>query len=251
MHCLRSLLACASLLVAATAGPALSVPSTRELYRECYEGNLPDSVIASCSALISNHLGNKQDIAAAFKSRGDAHDDKGEYELALRDYADALALNPQDAEVLNNRGATRTALGQYDAAVEDFDRSMALAPGRAIPLSNRCFAKAALGHLEQALADCNEAVRLHPTRVATFSSRGFVYLKLGRADEAIVDYDKVLAHRSDEPYALFGRAVAKRMNGDLRGSDGDAVRALAVKPDIADHMERLGVRLGEVPQRRP
>jgi tetratricopeptide (TPR) repeat protein len=236
-------------LVAAMPGGAHSAPDARQLYRECYEGDLPDRVIAACSAVIRDHIGDRLDIASAFRSRGDAYDDKGEYDLALADYAEALALNPGDAEVFNSRGATRTALEQYGSAIEDFDRSVTLSPGRAIPLSNRCFAKAVLGRLEEALTDCNEAIRLHPGRVATFSTRGFVYLKLGRSDEAIADYNVVLNKRADEPYALFGRAAARRMKGDLRGSDGDAVRAVTVKPDIAEYMARIGVRLGEASQR--
>jgi tetratricopeptide (TPR) repeat protein len=219
-----------------------------ERYRQCYEGGMADRVIAACSVVIGERTGDKQDIAAAFKSRGDAHDDKGEYELALDDYASALALSPRDGEVLNSRGATRTALGQYEAAIADFDQAVMLEPGKAIPLSNRCFAKAALGRLEDALSDCDEAVRLHPARAPALVARGFVYLKLRRADDAIADYDKVLARRADDPYALFGRAAARLMKGDLRGSDADVVRAEAVKPDIADHMARIGVRLPALPR---
>jgi tetratricopeptide (TPR) repeat protein len=227
----------------ATIGGAACAQDSSERYRECYEGGVADRVIAACSVVIGDRAGDKQDIAAAFKSRGDAHDDKGEYELALEDYANALALSPQDAEALNSRGTTRTAMGQYEAAIEDFDQAVTLGRGKAIPLGNRCFAKAVLGRLADALADCDEAVRLHPARLPALVARGFVYLRLWRADDAIADYDKVLAKRSDEPYALFGRAVAKLIKGDLRGSDADVVRAEAVKPDIADHMARIGVRL--------
>jgi tetratricopeptide (TPR) repeat protein len=226
-----------------TIGGAACAQDHGERYRECYEGGVADRVIAACSVVIGERAGDRQDIAAAFKNRGDAHDDKGEYELALADYGEALALEPQDGDVLNSRGATRTALGQYEDAIADFDRAVTLARGKAVPLSNRCFAKAAAGRLEDALADCDRAVRMHPARLPALVTRGFVYLRLKRADEAIADYDKVLAKRADEPYALFGRAAARLMKGDLRGSDADVVRAEAVKPDIADHMARIGVRL--------
>lgn len=233
-------------VVIAMMGGAVGAQDNSERYRECYEGGVADRVIAACSVVIGDRAGDKQDIAAAFKSRGDAHDDKGEYELALGDYAEALALNPQDAKALNSRGATRTAMGQYEAAIEDFDQAVTLDPGKAIPLGNRCFAKAVLGRLQAALADCDEAVRLHPARLPALVARGFTYLLLRRADDAIADYDKVLAKRADEPYALFGRAAARLMRGDLRGSDADVVRAQAVKPDIADDMARIGVRLQAV-----
>lgn len=227
-------------------GGTVCAQNTSEPYRECYEGGVADRVITACSAVIGERAGDRQDIAAAFKSRGDAHDDKGEYALALDDYAKALALSPQDAEALNSRGATRTAMGQYEAAIEDFNEAVTLEPGKPIPLGNRCFAKAVIGRLDDALADCDEAVRLHPARLPALVARGFVYLRLRRADDAIADYDKVLAKRLDEPYALFGRAAARLLKGDLRGSGADIVHAEAVKPDIADHMARIGVQMQAV-----
>jgi hypothetical protein len=72
---------------------------------------------------------------------------------------------------------------------------------------------------------------------------------MGRASEAIADYDRLLASRGDDAYALYGRAAARLMMGDLRGSDADVVRAETIRPDIADHMDRLGVRLGQLPSR--
>ena len=59
-----------------------------------------------------------------------------------------------------------------------------------------------------------------------------------------------MAKRPDDPYALYGRAAARLMKGDRRGGDDDAVRALAIKPDIAGHMERLGIRLGKVAEQK-
>lgn len=239
----RAVATCLAVVLSAVVASAPRSQDTGEVHRECYQGSVPDQIIASCSVIIRDRLGDRRDIAAAFKIRGDTYDDKGEYELAVRDYTESLALQPQDAEVFNARGTTRTALGQYELAIQDFDRAIELAPGKGMAFSNRCFAKAVLGRLDTALADCNEAIRLHPARFASFGSRGFVYLKLGQADEAIADYDRILAKRPDDPYALFGRAAAKLIRGDLKGSDDDVVRAQAIKPDIADHMDRIGVRM--------
>jgi tetratricopeptide (TPR) repeat protein len=221
-----------------------------EVHRECYHGSTSDRIIASCSAIIRDRLGDMRDIAAAFKIRADTYDDKGEYEVAVRDYTEALALEPLDAEVFKARGTTWTALGQYEIAIKDFDRAIELEAGKGMAFSNRCFAKAVLGRLDAALKDCNEAIRLYPGRYPTFAARGFVYLKLGQADEAIADYNTVLANRLEDPYALFGRAAAKLMKGDLKGSDDDVVHAQAIKPDIADDMDRIGIRLSEVFRQR-
>ena len=202
------------------------------MYRVCYEGGTAEQVIAACSGVIADQQGDKHDIATAFKNRANAYDDKHNHELAIKDYSDAIRLDPQDAIVFNDRGTTWTALGQYAQAIEDFGRALELKPGFAMAMSNCCFAKANLGQFEDAMVDCNEALRLRPQSPDSLASRAFLYLKMRRPDEAIRDYDAALAQREDA-YSLYGRAAARRMKGDLRRSDDDVVRALALKPDIA------------------
>ena len=215
----------------------------RDLYRQCYEGDVAERVIIACSIVIADNRGDKHDLATAFKNRANAYDDKHKHELALNDYTGAIALNPQDADIFNSRGTTWIALGQYARAVDDFGRALELKPGFEIAMANACFAKAVLGQLDRALFDCNEALRIRPKSRDALSSRAFVHLKMKQAEQAINDYDAALALRSDDPYSLFGRAAAKRMKGDLRGSDYDVVRAQSIKPDIAEHMAKLGIEL--------
>ncbi len=50
----------------------------------------------------------------------------------------------------------------------------------------------------------------------------------------------------DDPYALFGRGMARYLKGDVRGGEGDTVAASSIKPDIADHMAKLGITLRDL-----
>ena len=216
------------------------------LFKKCYSNGIPDQVIVSCSAVIARGLTDKEDLATAYKNRGNAYDDKGEYDRALEDYEQALAINPQDADVFNSRGTTYTALGRYERAIQDFDQAIKLNPASPMAFSNRCFAKALLGQLEQGLADCNEALRVKPRNPGALAARGLVYLKLKRYDAAVADYNAELQILPGDPYSLFGRGMAKYLKGDLRGGDGDMVAAQSIKPDIADHMAKLGIRLQDL-----
>jgi len=213
------------------------------LYRKCYEDAASEQVIISCTAVISRGLVDRNDLATAYKNRGDAHDDEGQYEQALEDYARAVETNPQDAEAFNSRGTTYIALQRYELAIEAFDRAIGINPSSPVALANRCFAKAVLGELQQALSDCNEALRIRQKYPAAYASRAIAYLKLKRYDDAIADYTAVIKSQPDNPYALFGRGVARDMKGDVRGGDGDVAAATSIKPDIAEHMSRLGIAL--------
>jgi tetratricopeptide (TPR) repeat protein len=214
-------------------------------YRKCYEDAASEQVIISCTAVISRGLVDRNDLATAYKKRGNAYDDKGQYEQALEDYARAVETNPQDAEAFNSRGTTYIALERYRLAVDDFDQAIRINPSSPVALGNRCFAKAVLGELEQALSDCTDALRIKRKYPAAYASRAITYLKLKRYDDAIADYTALLKTQPENPYALFGRGVARRMKGDVRGGDGDVAAAASIKPDIAEHMARRGIAPGE------
>ena len=215
-------------------------------FKKCYSNGTSDQVIVSCSAVIARGLADKEDLATAYKNRGNAYDDKGEYGLALADYEQAVAINPKDADAFNSRGTTYTALGRYERAIQDFDQGIKLNPASPMAFSNRCFAKAVLGQLEQGLADCDLALRVKSKNPGAFAARGFVYLKLRRYDAAIADYSAELQIAPGDPYSLFGRGMAKYLKGDLRGGDGDVVEAQAIKPNIAEQMAKLGIQLQDL-----
>ena len=159
---------------------------------------------------------------------------------------EAVAINPQDADAFNSRGTTHIALERYELAIRDFDQAIKLNAASTLALINLCFAKAVLGQLEQALADCDDALRLKPINPGVYASRGFVLLKLKRYDAAIADYSSELRARPNDPYALFGRGMARFIKGDLRAGDNDMVAAQSLKPDIVEHMARLGITLRDL-----
>ena len=221
--------------------PALA-QDYEQLSRKCYENSTPDQTIEACTTVIASGRVEKEDLATAFKNRGNAYDGKGQYDRAIEDYDHAIAINPDDADALNNRGTSHRANGHYDLAVKDFDQVLKLTPQSAKALNNRCFAKALMGQLDQALADCDESLRLRTGNANTLASRGFVYLKLKHPEAAIADYNAELRITPGDPYTLFGRGVAKRMKGDLPGGEADIKAAKGIMPEVTDEMAKLGVQ---------
>lgn len=237
---MRTILLCT--LAAMIGAPALAQQwDDSNFNRKCYGSAIPDQTIEACTTIISGGLVNGTDLSAAFKNRGTAYDDKGQYDKAIEDYGHAIAINPADADALNDRGTSYIALGKYELAILAFDRALALNPTNAMVLSNRCFAKAVVSRLEEALADCNESLRLRPANANAFASRGFANLKLTRWDAAIADYNDEIRVYPGNPYSLFGRAIAKRQRGDILEGKADMAAARAIAPNIAETMAKLGV----------
>jgi tetratricopeptide (TPR) repeat protein len=52
----------------------------------------------------------------------------GKYEEALECFENALALNPNDPNILNKKGVALRSLGRHDEAIECFNRSLEILP---------------------------------------------------------------------------------------------------------------------------
>src|SRR5690348_17067702 len=81
--------------LATTPAPAQTYEA---LYKSCFASGMPEQVIASCSVVIGRRIAEDGDLATAFKNRGNAYDDQGDYQRAIEDYGQALAITPQDAD---------------------------------------------------------------------------------------------------------------------------------------------------------
>jgi tetratricopeptide (TPR) repeat protein len=68
------------------------------------EGPIPEVVIKGCSQIIEDTQNAPAILATAHNNRGVAYRLKGEYDLALNDYNEAIRLNSNSATYYNNRG---------------------------------------------------------------------------------------------------------------------------------------------------
>jgi tetratricopeptide (TPR) repeat protein len=82
-----------------------------------------------------------------------------------------------------------------------------------------------------------------PEATVILDSRGLVFLRLGRLDEAITDFNRALAKNPNQPYSLFGRAVAWAGKGEKSKSDAAAAAADKIDPNVRADFEGYGVKL--------
>ena len=127
------------LMSAGIGGPALAQGNT-EFNTRCFGNIDPERLIDACTAVIAAGQVGRNDLATAYKNRGNAYDDKGEYVRAIQDYNHAIAVNPKDADALNARGTSHRAQGLYDLAIQNYDDALRIDPHNAMSLNNRCAA---------------------------------------------------------------------------------------------------------------
>jgi tetratricopeptide (TPR) repeat protein len=124
---------------------------------------------------------------AAYNLRGSAYYDKGEYDIAISDFNDALRIGPPSGIIFHNRGNAWRSKGEYARAIADYDQSIKTDPKSVFSWQNRGISKRALGDLDGALADVNEAIRLDPTLPQPLASRAVIWRAKGDFDRAIAD----------------------------------------------------------------
>jgi serine/threonine protein kinase/tetratricopeptide (TPR) repeat protein len=112
--------------------------------------------------------------ADAFRARAAVRTRLGQYPGAQTDYTRALELAP-DAATYVARGWTYLVAEAYALAVKDFDEAIKLDPDRGEAYGGRGFARAALGHGTEAVADAQEALRRGPQSPRLFYSAARIY----------------------------------------------------------------------------
>ena len=122
-----------------------------------------------------------------YNLRGSAYYDKGEYDIAIADFNDALRIGPPSGIIFHNRGNAWRSKGEYAKAIADYDQAIKLGPTSAFSWQNRGISKQALGDLDGALADINEAIRLDPTLPQPLTNRAVIWRAKGDLDRAIAD----------------------------------------------------------------
>ncbi len=141
---------------------------------------------------------DKTALATAYDLRGNAFDDKGDFERAAADYDRAIRTKPDFAQAYNDRGIVRSDLGNFDAAIADY----------------------------------NHALKLNPNSAQAYNNRGIAYHHKADEGQAIADYTKAIALNPRYAHAYYNRAIALHLRGDEAGARKDYYKAIALDPKL-------------------
>jgi tetratricopeptide (TPR) repeat protein len=103
------------------------------------------------------------------------------------------ASAPNQSDAYRNRGAAYIDRGQFDLAVADETKAIGLNARDGMAYNLRAWAYLKSGDPKKALADADKALSISPDLSDALDTRGQTYEALGMRKEAIQDYRKALA----------------------------------------------------------
>ena len=161
-------------------------------------------------------------------------------EGALAGYDKALAIRPGWPQAENNRGTVLQAEGRFEEALGSYDRALAASPNYVEALNNRGSVLQDLKRPAEALAAYDQALRLAPKFAMAFNNRGSALLALTRFADALSCFDRALALRPGDAKTLNNRGNALLGLGRLEEALAAYDRALAVQPDYPEALNNRG-----------
>ena len=111
---------------------------------------------------------------------------------ALRDFGEAIQLDPRDARAYTCRGQAYTRNREYDKAIADFRAAIRLDPTNSEAYAGLGFAYGLKGDYGRALDNIIEAGRLEPGNAGIVSLRAYFHFQRAEFAEAHQDYDAAL-----------------------------------------------------------
>ncbi|NXD05736.1 TTC6 protein, partial [Nothocercus nigrocapillus] len=140
-----------------------------------------------------NAISVDPDYALAYFNAGNIYFRNRQFSQALGYYSKALQLEPRNESAVMNRAITNTLLKNIKEAKEDFEKAVSLCPFSAAVYFNRANLHYGLKQYELAEKDISTALSIQPNDALMYKFRADIRAKLGFRKEAIDDYKQAIS----------------------------------------------------------
>jgi tetratricopeptide (TPR) repeat protein len=170
----------------------------------------------------------------AYFIRGQAKQQLSDYQGAISDYSQCIAIDPQKGMAYYFRADSKNDLGDNQGAITDCSKAIAIDPQMDIAFYLRGFVRNVLGDREGAIADMTAAISIDSQWGAAYYERGTYKFYLGDNEGAITDFNKAIEidPQNAEPYYM--RGGSKGHLGDREGAITDLSKAIEIDPQHSD-----------------
>ena len=158
----------------------------------------------------------------------------------------ALALQPNYEDARTQLGQLFATQGNIDAAIIEFRKAIALRPTSPAPYSAMGVALVNAARYQDAVEVLSDAAERFPDNSRVYQQLGTAYQFLGNTEQAVANYRKALAIRPSAPaYSNLGAFL--HSTGDFAGAVDAYQHAIEIRPNSSATRRNLGdalTRLG-------
>jgi tetratricopeptide (TPR) repeat protein len=148
------------------------------------------------SALFAGCIGNSSWTAAEWLEQGNRFAKEGLYAEAVDAYNQSLKLNASDAKVFTYRGVALQHLGANNDAMRDFEQALIINPNESAAWQGKAATYIELGQYHPAIKAADKAIELPHTGEDKIENayllRGFALNRLENYDDALLAFDKAI-----------------------------------------------------------
>lgn len=189
-----------------------------------------DSAIALYDGVLQAKLNPSIAVATAYCGRGIAENWKYRFDDAIRDFSEAIRLQPDIADCYLHRGYAFQRKGELDTALADYQETLKRSPNATSACYNRGLIFAQRKQWDQAIADFSEAIRCEPHHALAFFGRANAYIAKQDVDGALASLDSALSIDPTLLGALSARADIYRARGEIDKSHRDEHEVIRLRP---------------------
>ena len=146
--------------------------------------------------------------APSYTNRGVAFGVKGDIDRALADYRAGDQAQPDlRLCVLQSRQRALRQGATTTARIESYNEAVKLNPNDPVVYHNRGNAYANKRDLDRAIADQNQAIKLNPNYALAYNDRGLAYGARGDIERALADFDQSIKLDPKNALAYYNRGL--------------------------------------------
>lgn len=152
----------------------------------------------------------------------------GDDEKAIEHLTSAIKLNPKKEFYYFFRGEAELDLGLYKAAIADFNKAIKIKPDdyRAIYTRGKCYFN--VHEYDKAINDFTAAEKMYSYNSDLYYYRGACQFNLSKFEDAITDFSLALSKDSDNHDALINRAISYKYLKNYSKADIDYTKYIAL-----------------------
>ena len=201
--------------------------------------------IEACSRAINTSGWHYDNLAWAYANRADAYRLKGQTDLAIADYDQAIQLEPHRSINHHNRGLAYQDKGDLDRAIANYSQAISQwhlrkNSSKGEYLSHRADAYKQKGDLTLAMADYNAAIKVSSHDSDIYYNRGLLFKAMNEPDRAIADFTRAIAEFDPAEHTLADkreyfaeRAETYKAKGESKLARADFAQVSAIDASLA------------------